>query len=152
MNTSISRIFGVVLSVALIASLFTWAIPVAAAPGDMVWFKESITASGSSNVFKAGSDVGGFAVADASTIYAIDSLGAASNQIYKSTNTGQSFTNITNTYAGGAPKAIAVAPDNKDVLAVTDGVNVWISTDAGTTWTMLTGPGTALRERWLSRR
>lgn len=141
MKSKISRILGVVLSLALMASPLMMPAPVAASPSDATWVTE-VLATATSQVMKTGSDVTDIAVADASTIYVVDfGSGTVTTSIYRSTNAGQSFSNITNNYATLAgiapPRIVAVAPDNKDVVAVSDGTQVAITTDAGTTWTAL---------------
>ncbi|MFH1638914.1 MAG: hypothetical protein ABIB93_01170 [Chloroflexota bacterium] len=138
MNKKISRILGVVLSLTLLASMMLWAIPVpiAAAPGDTQWARESLP--GTTNM-KSGASITGIAVADASTIYAIDNAGAANaTMIYKSTNSGQSFSAQAGYPAAAlAPVAIAVAADDVNSVAVSDGTNIHYSNDGGTSWATL---------------
>jgi hypothetical protein len=142
MKSKKSRILGVALSLALLASLFGFAAPVAAQPGDQNWAAQTIpTATG--NVLLNASDVADIAVADDGTIYAINNgpaaTAAVAGTVLKSTNGGQSFTALT--AVGGAVarflRAVAVAPDNSNIVLVTDGFDCYLSTDSGTTWTTL---------------
>jgi len=85
-------------------------------------------------VLANGTDVTGIAVGT-STIYTIDAQTATGN-VYKSIDGAQTFTKLT------APAAvtltyISIAPDNDSVIAVTSGTLVYITSDAGSTWTSL---------------
>jgi type IX secretion system substrate protein len=76
---------------------------------------------------------------------------AGYNDVWKSTNQGTSWTQITNTLTGNASDfimAMAIAPSNSNYLYVGAGPNngiiststsVFKSTDGGTTWTNITG-------------
>ena len=93
-----------------------------------------------------GSQINGIAVgSDGSTVYVVDTV--AGSYILKSTNGGTSFATImgsgTTAYSGGTPKAVAVAPDNVQAIAVTDGTDVFTSNDSGSTWLMQQRPNTA---------
>jgi len=142
MKKRFSKILGVALTIAMVASLFVFAIPVAAQPGDQTWAAQTIpTVTG--NVILNGSDVADIAVASDGTIYAINNgPGVTANlagSVLKSTDGGQSFTALT--AVGGIAarflNAVAVAPDNSSVLLVSDGWDCYLSTDSGTTWTTL---------------
>jgi len=66
--------------------------------------------------------------------------GATTGGVSKSTNAGQSWSAI-DAYPGVSPLAISVAPDDVDVIAVTDGNDVLTSNNAGVTWSTLPAPG-----------
>ena len=75
--------------------------------------------------------------------------GAGTQGVYKSVNGGTSWTQLANAPHGGTSSGafIAIAPSNPSRLIVTywnDGTatNDYISNDAGTTWTVLTGVST----------
>ncbi len=148
MKTRISKILGVMLSISMIASMFLFAAPVYAAPGDTQWYKESLPSGSTSVPYTSfflwpGARVVDYAVADATTIYAaVAPVTANDLGIFKSTNAGQGWTQLTafNTLVPlpGAPVAISVAPDNTSAIAVIDaGGKVYVSNDSGTTWSTL---------------
>jgi len=143
MKTKLSRILGVALTVALLASLFGFAAPVAAQPGDQTWAAQTIP-TGTGNVILDASDVADIAVSSDGTIYVInndDGVDADSaNAVFKSVDGGQSFTACTtntNGTNGRFYNAIAVAPDNSNIVLITDGLDCFLSTDAGSAWTTL---------------
>lgn len=148
MKNKLSRIVGVAVSVALVASLCVFAIPAAtpaeAAPGNQQWSAQTLPTN-TSNVLLSGSDVTDIAVAsDGLTIYVANGgvLSNAAGAVLKSTDGGQSFTALTVTNAGAnVMSAIAVAPDDANEVAVvefaTTACVVRITKDGGTTWTAL---------------
>ena len=146
MKKKFSRIVGVAVSIALVASLCAFAIPVATPTeaASQQWSPQTLpTAVG--NVMLTGSNVTDYAVAnDGLTIYVANN-GVASNAagaVLVSTNGGQSFTALTVATAGAnVMSAIAVAPDDTQVVAVvefaTTACVVHISVNGGATWTAL---------------
>ena len=83
-----------------------------------------------------GSEINKIAVSSGDVIYALDS---ARNKVYKSTNGGLTWTDMTpNLIISGAPANfddIAVAPDNSKIVAVViGGTNVYASNDGGVSW------------------
>jgi hypothetical protein len=135
--------FGVALTLALVVSLFGFAVPVSAQPGDTQWLAQPLpTAAG--NVMFNGSDITDIAVAaDGNTIYVLNAavnLNAA-NAVFISTNAGQTFTACAIPAGAGANpgRAISVAPDNPLVVAVVETVAnvVHVSNDGGITWSTL---------------
>ncbi|MBI2869518.1 MAG: hypothetical protein HYX96_06815 [Chloroflexi bacterium] len=84
------------------------------------------------------SDIAGLAVsADGSSVYVVNS--GTTGSIFKSTDGGMTFTAIT------APAAvtftqIGVASDSPDSIVVSDGLNVYVSTNGGSQWTQLPQP------------
>jgi len=142
MKTKFSRILGVALTLAMVASLFVFAVPAAAQPGETVWEVQAIP-DGTGNVILDASDVGDIAVSNDGTIYVINNDPAVdattAGSVLRSTDGGNSFTALANVAgtAGWFLTAVAVAPDDSDVVITTDGLNCFISSDAGTTWTTL---------------
>jgi hypothetical protein len=155
-KNNIGNTIGVVVSIMVIASSFIFCEPVeASAPGDVQWTQQDIPTT-TNNVILNGSQIIDIAVgSDAKTIYVIEPI--AVNYIMKSTDAGQSFDAVVNNFVNGAgagaPVAISVAPDDVNTVAVTDGINVIITKDGGTTWSALPAPlstlvnGTAIYAR-----
>jgi hypothetical protein len=143
-----NKILGVALTVAMLASLFVFAAPVAAAEGNMQWLAQPLPTA-LFNVLDNGANAAVptyFAVAsDGSTIYAIDSAIAANAAgcILKSVDGGQSFLAITAPgTAGGVLRYVAISPTNPSVVAVAERIPaaldaVYVSTNGGVTWTAL---------------
>ena len=162
MKKKLSKILGVGLALVMVLSLAFALMPVnqaQAAEGNMQWL--AVTADlpdGTGDVMVNGSDVTDIAVAgDGKTIYAIN--GAVNMNVtaatpappwalYKSTNAGQSFTEIILT-AANAPGAsanplgcVAVAPDDPNYAAISVRIPaavdvVFITTNGGVTRTQL---------------
>jgi hypothetical protein len=151
------RLFGFLAAVAVITVSIPMNIPVSAStPGDSTWTIQKIP-SITKNVLSgvSGSSVLGIAVgSDGKTVYAITPIpfgtpGSNEGYIMKSTDAGQGFDSVQNNYAvagGNVPMAIAVAPDDINTVAVTDGAKVIISRDGGTTWSALAAPVLAAGE------
>ena len=156
MKSKKSRILGVALTLAMLASLFVFAVPVAAEPGNMEWLTQTLPTA-TDLVMNNGSEPVDFAVAnDGTTIYAIDTnvLINASGAILKSTDAGQSWTatSIPSGATANITKYIAVAPDNPLAVAVVEvGIGppnlVHISNNGGITWATLPAFGTAAEVR-----
>jgi len=133
---------GVVLTVALLASLILVAAPAqAAAP--LQWNTEAVPGVGGTVLGPAGVDVLDIAVgADGTTIYAAPGATVA-NTVYKSTNGGVTWTPVS-TLAGGMAALnaikVAVAPDNNNVVAIANATTVYVSTNGGATWGTLGVP------------
>lgn len=141
------RIWGVALTVVLVGSMFAFApAPVAAAPGGNTFTVQNLP-SAAADVLQNGSDVTDIAVAnDGSTVYVVDGTVNMTtlNSVRKSTNGGNSFGAVATVPTGAGanpPRAIAVAPDDPNAIAVIEaaaGANlVHISTNGGTTWSTL---------------
>jgi hypothetical protein len=141
MKGKISRLIGVCTTIALIARV-TLPLPVEASdPGNGQWVVQDIP-SATGNVILQNSQIVDIAVAsDGNTIYVANTAG---DWLYKSTDAGQSFLAIKGNYTsgagGGEPKAIGVAPDNINAIAVTDGTHVIRSNDGGISWSSLPNP------------
>lgn len=151
MKNKLSRIVGVAVSLALVASLCVFAIPAAtpaeAAPGKQQWSAQTLPTA-TSNVLRTGSNVTDFAVGhDGLTIYVANNgvLANAAGAVLISTDGGQSFTALTvGAAAADKVSAIAVASDDTSKVAVVadsgpDDVTsvVWISSNSGKTWSSL---------------
>jgi len=140
MKMKLTRIWGVGLIVALMASLLVMGAPVSA--GSLSFTDETIP-SAANDVLEVISDVTDIAVcADGETIYAV----GGGQIVYKSTDAGVTWTSIA-TDVGGVTlidaDLVAVAPDNNDifVIAKTDVTpTVYISTNGGTTFSVLGTP------------
>jgi len=159
MKTKISRILGVSLALVMVFSLFGVFAPVKeaqAAEGEMQWVVQPLPTGGAAGFWKlaAGTDVTEFAIGpDGKTIYAIDGNAAlsAANAIFKSTDGGLSWLGLTavpGVNASNVVTNVAVAPDNPNVVAVTNRARlvgqqdqICISTDGGVTWAILPNPG-----------
>ena len=139
MKMKLTRIWGVGLIVALMASLLVMGAPVSA--GSLSFTSETIP-SGANDVLEV-CDVTDIAVgADGETVYAV----GGARLIYKSTDAGVTWTSIA-TSVGGVTAIdadlVAVAPDDSDlfVIAKTDVTpTVYISTNGGTTFSVLGTP------------
>jgi photosystem II stability/assembly factor-like uncharacterized protein len=81
-------------------------------------------------------------IGDTDTYY----MGSAGGGVFKTTDAGKNWKNITDGSFGGSIGAVAVAPSNKDIIYVgggektwrgnvSSGSGMWKSTDAGKTWT-----------------
>jgi len=161
MKTKLPKILGVALTLMLVISLFAFAVPVAAAPGDMQWAAQAVptTGDGFGNVVLNGATLADFAVAgDGTTIYAVNNAvnmnaAAAPFALYKSVDGGQSFSGIPLNGVTGTLAAplgnVAVAPDNPDAVAISTrdataggGINdtVFVSNNGGVSWSALPLP------------
>jgi len=151
MKNKIHKIFGVALTVVLVASMFVFAVPIPVAaqaytpnqwnamviPG---WAGQVITGTGNPTLGKT--NITDFAVgSDGTTIYAVGT-GTVANFIAKSTNGGKTWSVLGNptTFTGPA-RLVAVAPDNPAVVAVVDSADgVAYSTNGGAIWNDLGDP------------
>lgn len=159
MKSKISKILGVGLTLAVMASMLIVATPAAA--GTLGFSLES-SPSTTGSVISSG-DVLDFAVAaDGKTIYAVRGTKDANSctyggvvlqcAVYKSTNGGASWSIVGHTPTDAEPwyinggvttittiTKVAVAPDVADgsvVAIIADGNQVYLSQDGGTTWTI----------------
>jgi hypothetical protein len=153
MKTKISRIMGVGLALLLVFSLAFALVPAKTEAAPMLWTPE--TSPGSAAAMCVGAfDINGMAVGpDGYTIYVIDNQ-AVGPCIYKSVNGGRTFATIYDItvanpagFAAAAFLAVAVAPDNPNVVAIVDGLaavaganaagQVYVSRDGGVNWVAL---------------
>jgi len=165
MKTKLPKILSVALTLMLVISLFAFAVPVAAAPGDMQWAAQAVptTGDGFGNVLLNGATLADYAVAgDGTTIYAINNAvnmnaAAAPFALYKSVDGGQSFSGIPLNGVVGTMATplgnVAVAPDNPDAVAIStrDATaaggtvdTVFVSNNGGVSWSALPASGNAV--------
>jgi hypothetical protein len=132
MKSKISKILGVGLMVAMLASMFVVGTPASAST--LGWGAEiTPNLQTTENILLSGSNIVDLAMAgNGTTIYAV------TGALYKSLNSGASWTLVT-TAPSGITK-VAIAPDSTDgsVLAVIADTNkVYYSIDGGAVWTAL---------------
>jgi len=132
MKKKITRIWGIGLVVALMASLMVVAIPASAV--DNLWDSE-ITPGPPPYQILAGSNVTDIAVYnDGEEIWAV----TGDNWTYKSVDGGVTWTrgNTGEFTSNANPNLIAIAPDTSDVIAVCDtSMNkVFVTNNGGVTW------------------
>jgi len=142
MKKKISKIWGVGLVVVLIASLLTFAVPVSAATCN-VFSNQSLPSSTNIIIGPAGVDVLDIAVAnDDTTIYVAAKAIGDANLVYKSTDGGNTWTDISGVSGLGAAitntQLIAVAPDDPNIVVVVDGAaatrKAFVSTNGGSSF------------------
>jgi len=139
MKKKISKIWGVGLVLVLVASLLLAAAPVSAATCQ-VFTDESLPSATGLKLGPAGVDVLDLAVAnDGTTIYA--ACGApAGRLLYKSTDAGETWSNLSATTGLTITNTdfVACAPDDPDWVVVADGtagsIGAWASTNGGSSW------------------
>lgn len=152
MNIKISKLMGIGLTIAILASLLVVASPASAAD-PLKWNTEagpSSTATGSQTLV-SGSDVNDIAVAsDGKTIYAVSSVGAGTvKNLFKSTNGGSTWSRMTSVMGTATtanittPQLVAIAPDDSNLVMVvgTDSAaanQVLLSNDGGLSFSQLT--------------
>jgi len=136
MKTKIYKILGVALTLVLAFSLGFGFVPTNKVEAEAYTPNQWNSLSTPSSLLKSGSDITDFAVAaDGSTIYLIN---ATDGFVYRSTNGGASFTQLTDISNG---RLVAVAPDDPNALAVVDSANVvWLSNNGGASWANLGAP------------
>lgn len=66
---------------------------------------------------------------------------AGFESIWKSTDNGSNWTNVSGNLNSGTMRHIAIAPSNSDYIYVTNYSTTWKSTDGGATWNTITHPG-----------
>ena len=70
---------------------------------------------------------------------------AAYQQVYKSTDMGESWVSIGNPSSGATLNLLKIAPSNANTMyAARSNGNIWKTTNGGTTWTSITSPGNNL--------
>lgn len=133
MKSKITKIWGVGLTLVLATTMLLFPMPASA--GTLGWGAETIPST-SGNVLLAGNVLDLAVSGDGDIIYAA----TGTTSIYRSSNTGESWTGIT-VYDGSvalAPTLIAVAQDDENYIAVAgNSTLVWISDDAGANWDSL---------------
>lgn len=134
------------ISVFLLVALVPFAVTLIllqpeAAHADMLRWSTVSTPDGHGNVIVSPSEVNAIAIgSDGQTLYAID---VPNSKIYKSTNGGFSWNELTSQLVGAGAMLpawnVALAPDNPNIVAVVTSMGglpreVFISTDGGLTW------------------
>ena len=141
-KTKISKVLGVVLTAAMVLSMFTVATPVAAANQD--WSEISLPGSGSTGgyvVSEPGTRFDNIGIlewnADKSAVYATAGYDGAA-AIFKSTDAGRTWTKLTiPTVTGGIIYDFVASSVNVNELYFTDGRDIFTSKDGGATWNYL---------------
>ncbi|MCF7635676.1 MAG: BNR/Asp-box repeat domain protein [Dehalococcoides mccartyi] len=141
-KTKISKVLGVVLTAAMVLSMFTVATPVAAA--NQAWSKISLPGSGSTGgyvVSEPGTRFDNIGIlewnADKSAVYATAEYDGAA-AIFKSTDAGRTWTKLTiPTVTGGIIYDFVASSVNVNELYFTDGRDIFTSKDGGATWNYL---------------
>jgi len=64
---------------------------------------------------------------------------AGYSNVWKSTNKGTSWTQISNMNSSNKLKSLAISPSNTSVLYTADDNHIWKTTNGGTSWTNVTG-------------
>jgi len=145
MKDNISKILGVVLTLALVVSVAGVAAPAdnaVAAPADNVWELSTAPRDGTNGSWVI-ADSGGAGAAGpiARAIdgtlycYANPTVSATTSRLFKSTDGGHKWTPVG--LVTVALIDIAVSPTDANVLYITDGTNIWKSADAGASFTAL---------------
>ncbi len=140
MNKKFSRIWGVGLTIALLASLMVVATPASA--GTLSWATAETIPLATDMVIET-SVINDYAVAaDGKTIYAA----LTNNKLYKSTDSGVKWAALTSPSANTTDNIslVAIAPSNDNIVVVFGTLNwvptVWISINAGSSFTSLGTP------------
>lgn len=135
MKIKISKLLGIGLTVALLASLFAFATPASART--LGWSTEVIP-SGANEVIEQTNVVDIAVGEDGSTVYAA----SGGVNLYKSTNRGVTWSVIT---APANTNLLAIAPDDNSMLVFVDtGTNtVYVTTNGGNTFGSMGIPGAA---------
>lgn len=133
MKKSRFTILGVALTLMLLGSLVGASLPATA--GTLSWSSFSPVPSGTNEILED-CDVVDLGVAgDGETIYAVSGTGA---YYYKSTDSGTTWGgyNFDTASTGNDSDLVAIAPDDSSIVAIadTDTLQVWITTNGGSTW------------------
>ncbi len=140
------KIFFLIVALVLASSLFATALSRApASAGTLSWTEEpaatDLKAKVDNVLAPTDLDIVDLAV-KGDTIYA--ATNNSSNPLFKSTDGGKSWSNLyssTSFPTGAALKAVAIAPDNADIVAIITATdNVAYSTNGGSSWTVLGRP------------
>ncbi|AII58357.1 hypothetical protein X792_06595 [Dehalococcoides mccartyi CG1] len=153
-KTKISKVLGVVLTVAMVLSMFTVATPVAAA--NQAWSKISLPGSGATGgyvVSTPGTRVDNIGIlewnADKTAVYATAQYDGSA-AIFKSTDAGRTWKMLTiPTVTGGIIYDFVASSVNVNELYFTDGREIFTSKDGGATWNNLSNVFTwAVANTW----
>jgi len=140
MKTRISKILGVGLTIAMLASLMVAAVPASA--GTLSWGAEKDPTDQIENIVVPNTNIIDIEASGDIVFAATDSTALP---LYKSTDGGATWSSLVNTTSfptGVSVKAIAIAPDDSDVVAIVTSSNtIEFSTNGGSSWTDLGTPG-----------
>ncbi|MDP4278980.1 MAG: fibronectin type III domain-containing protein [Dehalococcoides mccartyi] len=151
-KTKISKVLGVVLTAAMVLSMFAVATPVAAA--NQAWSKISLPGSGATGGYVVSDtdmrfyDIGILEWnADKTAIYAsavYDDGDATLVRIFKSTDAGRTWKMVFSNWTGSAPVLdgpyifdICASSVNANEVYFTDGYDIYTTKDGGVTWNKL---------------
>ncbi|WP_392654800.1 WD40/YVTN/BNR-like repeat-containing protein [Dehalococcoides sp. THU4] len=139
-KTKISKVLGVVLTAAMVLSMFAVATPVAAA--NQAWSKISLPGSGATGGYVVSDATNRFTEigilvwnADKTAVYATATYGG-NVCIFKSTDAGRTWKKLTIATTGIIYDLVA-SPVNANELYYTDGTAIYTTKDGGTTWNQL---------------
>jgi hypothetical protein len=142
MKSKLSKIWGIGLVITVLASLFMFSAPASA--GTMGMSKETDYPSTTDNIFLSTTSdnwsIVDMAVsADGNTVYVVTNNDTGTTgKIYKSTNAGATFTQLTSPSTLTLPQFITIAPDDANyVLVAGDTYEAYVSTNAGSTFSSL---------------
>ncbi|WP_324665726.1 fibronectin type III domain-containing protein [Dehalococcoides mccartyi] len=153
-KTKISKVLGVVLTAAMVLSMFTVATPVAAA--NQAWSKIALPGSGATGgyvVSTPGTRVDNIGIlewnADKTAVYATAQYDGSA-AIFKSTDAGRTWKMLTiPTVTGGIIYDFVASSVNANELYFTDGREIFTSKDGGATWNNLSNVFTwAVANTW----
>jgi photosystem II stability/assembly factor-like uncharacterized protein len=133
----LSRIWGIGLTLVLLASMLVMAAPVSA--GTNSFSEEKGLPSTTSNILIADTlNIVALEVsADSGTMYAAATDGAGTDKLYQSTNQGASWSSVSLPDAIDGISFVAMAPDDEDIIVVSDGTLVYISENGGSSFNLM---------------
>jgi hypothetical protein len=139
-KTKLAKIWSVGLTVIVLASMFLMATPVSAGTNSFTAESGTPSSTGSILIDSSLSIVAMETSADGKTIYAASSNGTG--VLYKSTDSGATWTVLTKPSTLGDITNIAVAPDDANVVIIAGdqtGTNaeVYVSNNGGSTFTIM---------------
>ena len=139
MKKEIVKIWGVGLTVVLVASMLLAAVPASAS--ELEWGSETIPGTSNNLLVPSGDNTDLAVYSDGQTIYSAN----GSTSLYKSTDGGETWSTIS---TDEDTDLVAVAPDDADIVAYADTttLKVWCSIDGGTTWGDLTDSAGQIKE------
>ena len=153
MKTKLPKILSLLLTVVLLASLMIGAAVTPAAAGGEAWTTMSYPRAAGLGGYIVGPALGVTAgtgpmeMAVDGTLYAYWDI-AETDDLYKSTDGGRTWSRCstsTDGYVSALPlTAIACSPEDANILYITDGTDVFRSSDAGATFVTLVSPAAAV--------
>lgn len=138
MKHEIRRISALCIAILLLVNMFSWVTPASA--GVLEWSAETIPSREDNFLGPAGVDIRDFVIAnDDMTMYAVPGNSISDNVVYKSLNTGISWTIINILVTADR---VAIAPDDKDVVVIARNSTpiIYTTLNGGSTWSSLGTP------------